>query len=800
VPPEQDPLAGFPVAEPWSIFTGSLGQWFVYAGILFFAIAAVSCFLQGRFPSLAKVAGPALLLGSIGIFGAMGSLITLFVKNQFQFSYIFARADVHTDLKYKIAGVWSGQQGSFLLWACCSALLGLLALKGTGEYKRWYTLVFAIFLGSLCGILAYETPFGIIPDAIRDGKVFVPPTGQGMTPSLQNYWVVIHPPTIFLGFGALTVLFAYAMAAMLTGNLKNWVAQVRPWSLIALSLLGVGLVMGGLWAYETLGWGGFWKWDPVENTSFVPWIFVVTFIHGIIVQTSKTRWHGANLWFAALPFLTFTYGTFLTRSGYLTEVSVHSFAEMDKSALKILIGFLAMAVLSFVAVYLWRGRKFARQADRVEDQKGITREATYGYGMLLLSLFSIVVAVGMSWPVILALFGQKSAVIEEPLYHRVLVWFFVPVMILMAVGPFVSWRSMSVRELVGRFLNVFSLSAGLTGFTLLWLKSTISLPEGEAIATPFGKFNTWLWISVLLFLCVFVMVSSLWRMAELIKRTKTTLGGFIAHFGLAVLLAGLIVSRGLERHEKTVMRADESPMLMGYKLTKEGFTSDPMTDRDNKIRFSLTNAEGKKIEALPGMYYFTDASGEQKGMVWPYIHRYPDHDLYMAVSEPIIFAWKDEQWFKPGETRTIEGVTVTYHKMEMQGEPGQPGTLFGAKLKVDVPDADGRQSSYDVLPQFSVSQGPIMKAVGPNFAIAMTRMNAGENSVALRLMFSPELYQVELYNKPLTGLVWLGAGIMLFGGLLSAYARRRRTVSVPEIDREEETAAEPVRELTPLGT
>ncbi|HSI72911.1 MAG TPA: cytochrome c-type biogenesis CcmF C-terminal domain-containing protein, partial [Fimbriimonas sp.] len=701
----------------------------------------------------------------------------------------------------KVAGVWSGQQGSFLLWACCSALMGLLALRGTGEYRRWYSLVFAVFLGCLCGILAYETPFGIIPDAIRDGKVFVPPTGQGMTPSLQNYWVVIHPPTIFLGFGTLTILFAYAVSAILTGNLKDWVAYVRPWSMIALSLLGVGLVMGGLWAYETLGWGGFWKWDPVENTSFVPWIFVATFIHGMIVQTTKQRWHGANLWFGALPFLTFTYGTFLTRSGYLTEVSVHSFAEMDKSALKILIGFLILAVGSFITLYAVRGRGLAKAADRVDEQKGVSRESVYGYGMLLLTLFSIVVAIGMSWPVIMAIFGQKAAVIEEPLYHRVLAWFFVPVMILMAVGPFVSWRAMTLRELVGRFLNVFSVSAGITGFSLLWLKTTIALPPGDVVEMPGGlKVNTWIWVSLLLFLCVFVMVSSLWRVAELVKRTKTSLGGFVAHLGLATLLAGLILSRGLERHERTFMRGDETASLMGYTIKNEGFTSDPMSDRENKSKFSLTAANGEKIDARPGMYYFTDGAGEQKAMVWPHIQRFPTHDVYMAVGEPIVFAWKDPEWFKPGETRTIEGVKVTYKKMTMQGEPGTPSANFGADLVVSIADNDGTTHDHKVEPQFSVGEGPKMAAVDRNFFMAMTQMNAADKSVALQLLFSSPVYQIELYNKPLTGLVWLGSGIMLFGGLLSAYARRRRKVLSPEPAAEVEPAVEPERALTPLAT
>jgi cytochrome c-type biogenesis protein CcmF len=756
------------------MLTGQIGTGLVVGGIIFFAIAALVCLLQGRFPKLGKLSGPALVLGSLCIFGAMAALITLFVKNQFQFEYVFARADVHTDLKYKIAGVWSGQQGSFLLWACASALFGLAALRGTGEYRRWYTFVFALFLGCLCGILAYETPFHPIHDAFRDGKWFVPINGQGMTPTLQNYWVVIHPPTIFLGFGALTIMFAYSVSAMLTGNLKDWIAHARPWTMVALSLLGVGLVMGGLWAYETLGWGGFWAWDPVENTSFVPWIFVAAFVHGIIVQTNKGRWHGANLWMGALPFLSFTYGTFLTRSGYLTKVSVHSFAEMDKSALKILIGFLAVAVASFVLLYLVRGRRLAKSADRVDELSGITREKAYGFGNLFLCLFATVVAIGMSWPVIVALAGKEAAVVEEHLYHQVLVWFFVPVMLLMAVAPFISWRTMSMGELVGRFLNVFSVSAGITGFGLLALKMSLTLEEGAFVQFPFGiRANTWVWIAFLLFLCVFVMVSSLWRIGELVKRTKTSLGGFVSHLGLAVLLAGLVVSRGLERHEKGFMRADETISLMGYSIKNEGFSGDPMTSRENKSKFKLTSADGEVIEARPGMYYFNDPSGEQKAMVWPHIQRYLSHDIYLAAGEPIIFAWKDPVWFKPGETKTVDGVRVTYRKMTVHGEPGQPGTAFGADLVVGVEDSEGHLKESSVEPKFVVGEGPQLDAVDRSFMMAMTQMDVKDKSVALQLLFSAPLYQLELYYKPLVLLVWVGAGILLFGGLLTAFARRK---------------------------
>ena len=466
---ETNPLAGFPIAEPWSLATGQAGKFLVFGGLFFFILAAVFGLFSGRRPKAATPAAISFLLGALSLFGAFACLATLFAKNQFQFGYVFEHGDVHTALQYKIAGVWSGQQGSFLLWATTSAIFGLLTLRGTGKYRASYVSAYSIFLATLCGILAYETPFGLIHEVIRNGQVFVPPSGQGLAPSLMNYWVVIHPPTIFMGFGSLTVLFAYVISAIFTGDLEDWISRVRPWALVSTGILGLGICMGGFWAYETLGWGGFWGWDPVENASFIPWVFVVTFVHGIIVQTAKKRWHGSNLWLGAAPFITFCYGTFLTRGGYLDKVSNHSFASMEKSALVILMVFLITVAVGFVALYFWRGHRLAKAADALPtDDPGVSRESLYAAGVLLLSLTAAVLALGMSWPLVMALTGRQVSKIEEGVYHKAVVWFFLPIMIAMAVAPFSSWRSLGARELVRRVANVVQRLRRGDGLDVAW--------------------------------------------------------------------------------------------------------------------------------------------------------------------------------------------------------------------------------------------------------------------------------------------------------------------------------------------
>ncbi|HWA81993.1 MAG TPA: cytochrome c biogenesis protein CcsA, partial [Fimbriimonadaceae bacterium] len=402
---------GFHAAPSWAIAVGQLGAALVLAGVALFLTSIVSMILGQRAQTLGKWAFAA---GCVCILGAMASLVSLFLNDQYQFEYVANHSWHDLAGMYKVAAVWSGQQGSFLLWATTSALFGLLAVWRTGPYQRWFVFVYALFLGCLCGILAYETPFSLLNEIsagdlhlslVVNGIHFAPPNGLGLTPSLQNYWVVVHPPTIFTGFGSLTVPFAFAVSALLTGDAAGWIARVRPWALVSLSILGLGLVMGGLWAYETQGWGGFWAWDPVENVSFVPWLFVVAFVHGIIVQTTRKRWHGTNMLLGGLPFLLFVYGTFLTRSGFLSKFSVHSFAEMNRSALWILMVFLGIMVVGFVALWAMRGPKLGRQNDAAFKRDGLNREVGYQFGVLLITGLSAAIAFGMSVPFFVGLFG-----------------------------------------------------------------------------------------------------------------------------------------------------------------------------------------------------------------------------------------------------------------------------------------------------------------------------------------------------------------------------------------------------------
>jgi len=826
------PELHLPVASPAALFVGALGRILIWSGACAFALGLVQTLF---FPRAQKFGSVAAVWGGLSVIGAFITLGNLLVRNQYEFRYVYEHSDVADPLQYKIAAIWSGQEGSFLLWATTSSIFLLLTLWGTGVYRRWFSAIYFLFLGSLCGILSYESPFVVqflrivghnLQPVLTGGKPYILPNGQGLNASLQNYWLVIHPPTIFTGFGSLTVLFAYAFSALMLRNYKDWVPQVRPWALVSLSVVGIGLCMGGFWAYETLGWGGFWKWDPVENVSFVPWIMTVAFVHGLIMQATRGRWLVSNLLLGGTPFLLFVYGTFLTRAGFLDGLSVHSFAQMEHTAHMVLLTFWAASSLGFLGLWAFRAlvnppavpppgvrpepsHLGASRWLRPFLSPTTDREGWYRFGSLMLSLTGIATAIGMSVPLFLVVAHKPPKVVDEHLYHVVLAWFFVPIMVCMAVAPFVSWRRMELRKLLERVFNVFSITIGLLGIFMIVMnnpKYGVHLLPGSTIDFPFGwKVSAMPWVMALLGFCLFTVVGNVWRIVEMRRARKSSLGSFVAHIGVAVAMAGLIVSRGLERTQRYALQeqdivtplanVDEAGKVLNggvlpYSMAlhevdtggpddKNNRLHDKLHDKNNKLSIDV-RSDGETFEATPG-FYFRMEGGEEKQMAWPSIHHELSHDTYIALGGQQIPAG-DPQDLAPGETKLFQvddpqsgaqlPFKLTYVKMEMIGQPGQAGTKFVADLVVQVPNG----AKMPVKPSFKIGAGgpeiePVL--IDSDFFLTLMRMDAATKSVTLQMNYARPLYWADLIYKPMVMAVPAGAGIMTLGGLMSAWYRRK---------------------------
>ncbi len=773
-------------AEPWSYAVGIAGKSFIFLAIALCVLAAVVMIVR-KDDRAGKLAQRFFTFGTLSFISAFVCLLVLFLTHQFQFKYVFEHSARDHELQYLIAGVWSGQEGSFLLWGLMASVVGAIAVRGAGVYRRWFTVVYALFLSGLAGILAYESPFHLL----EVEKIHVvPPDGFGLVPSLLNYWIVIHPPTIFLGFGMLTILFAYAFAAVLQRDVVSWIPLVRPWAVLSLGVLGVGLCMGGFWAYETLGWGGFWMWDPVENTSFVPWCAVVAFVHGMFVQQARKKWFLANVIFGALPFILFCYGTLLTRSGWLGDLSVHGFAKMDANALRLLISLSAVSALAFFAFLLknWKEIK-SKEPDLVVSKLALlNREVFYGIGAWLLYAFAFVTALGMSYPLILRIIGRTPEIIEEGLYHDVLAWMFPPLMLAMAIAPFLNWRGLSFRELFSRITNSLAVSIGIVGFLLLWMKSPgfhAPGPEDTINLGPFGESHAVVsWVLFLTWLCLFVAVASFWRMMESLKKSRQTVGAMMAHFGIAVALLGLVFSRGFEQKAEVIVHPSEGPTAFSYSLEALEQTSQ-FSDRNNKIPIRAVSATDQ-ITATPSLYYFRGNDGEPKPMAWPSIISRPLYDYYFAISEPIfdVTDWTDfvltEDPIKNPDLKAHSDVVLMYTGYEVEGSVADDGeSLLTAKM-VAVMD----EQTYELAPSLKIKVGSqpesIPARIGDTYWLSLGTMDPKTHAITVKLDYVQPAYPLVVYFKPLTLFVWLGVGIMALGGFLAAAGRRKERLAMSQ--------------------
>lgn len=763
-------VMSLPAPPAWSLNVGSLGKGLVWVAVVLYLISVLGWLFSPKFPSINNWTTWIFRAANIAVIGTFACLAALFLANRFEYQYVWEHSDNRNAFQYRFAGIWSGQQGSFLLWATCSAIFGLATIHKVRHYQRWYGIATSVFLGMIVAILAFESPFNLIE---FDGPAFVPADGFGLAPSLQNYWVIIHPPTIFLGFGSLTALFALGFAALATRDYTSWSPIVRPLSIISLTLVGLGLCMGGFWAYETLGWGGFWMWDPVENVSFVPWCFGIALTHGIIVQTTRKKWIMTNLLLAGVPFLMFMYGTFLTRSGFLSEASVHSFAEMDSKAMQLLIGILGLTVVGYFG--LWGVRMFQNRKESGVTGAKLTRDRWMALGIWALSLMGLATFVGMSVPLIMALQGQKPSIVKEGLYHQVLPYIFVPLMLLMAITPFLGWNQTDKKQLWSKVYTVACYAVGIT--SILMFLAIITGYNQVVDLTPkvlmFNRFevNGMAWVMFLIATCMFVIVGNVWRCVDLWKRSKLGISGFLAHIGLAVLMTGLIVSRGFERKGDAMLMSDQPTQILGYQLKMTGMSSNDR-DRENKILIDVLGPNNQKLyTAKPGMYRTTMGDGQESIMLWPDIHRGLLHDTYISLGQPQTTGTQDVA-LQPGKSVSFGELTLTYKKLVVDGEFGKAGTKFGAVVEVN----DGK-TTQTLTPKIEIGQNRQGMVEHPakideKMTLAMSSMNAADKSVSLRIDLNDPVYAVEVFHKPLTNWVFFGTFLTTVAGVLAAWYRR----------------------------
>ena len=492
-------------------------------------------------------------------------LFSALLRHDFSFVYVADHTSSKLPWYFCLSAFWGGQEGSLLLWLL--VLTGFAAAAVFLQRRAQDLIAWVVPVLGICGVffafvlVAVTSPFAT---QVR------PAEGFGLNPSLQNPYMIAHPPALYLGYVGLAIPFAFAMGALLSGRTdERWIIVTRRWTLIAWAFLGIGQLLGSHWAYEEIGWGGYFAWDPVENAALMPWLAATAFLHSVMVQEKKGMLKVWNMLLVALAFNLSIFGTFLTRSGVLN--SVHTFTEGPLGPW--FLGFLCFSVVGSLALILWR-LPLLRSKTKLESL--ISREATFLYNNLLLVALCLTILWGVAFPMLSELVRGTTVTVGQPYYNFFLRSFGLPLLLLMGIGPLIAWRRASLKSL-GRTFVIPAITAVVAGIALLIAGAGSSTPG--MIAYTFSAF------------VLASIVLEFWRgtrarrtlsnvgwlraLGELVSRNRRRYGGYVVHAAIVLLAAGIAGSSAYGKETEGKLKPGQSLSAGGYTVTYRSLTREP---------------------------------------------------------------------------------------------------------------------------------------------------------------------------------------------------------------------------------
>ncbi|MBI5710069.1 MAG: cytochrome c biogenesis protein CcsA [Candidatus Eisenbacteria bacterium] len=657
--------------------------------------------------------------------------------HDFRYQYVASYSSRSMPPHFIFAAFWGGQEGTFLLWALVTATLGLalMRLKHPLTGTAMFFLNLPLVMLGLVSVM--RGPFLMFPNGMA------PPDGQGLNPLLQDYWMTIHPPVLFTGFSSLAVPFAIGMAALVKRDYDGWVKPALPWVIFSTAVLATGFIMGGVWAYKVLGWGGYWGWDPVENGSLIPWLSNAALLHGLLVQRVTGSLRRTNFFLAVTGYVLVLYASFLTRSGVLADFSVHSFANLGLTGF--LLSFLLLVALSGYGLLLFRLREIPTPAQPLGS---FSRESMMWLGQLVFMLMCALTAVGMSAPLITKLFGPASNV-QTSYYNLVNAPLAIAMSLLLGVAPLMRWRRHEPRALLRAALPAAVAAVAATlGAVALGVRQAI--PAGVVFAATFA-------------LAANVMVTvrgfrAGWQHGV----------AYLGHTGVAVLLVGIVASSRYGVAAQVQLPQGEERTAMGYRMRYQGVKQEP--GGKDRVVIAVAAPEGR-FEATPALYWSEFNQGYMKK---PHIQRYLTHDVYISPLEMVGQEADDGQlWLAKGETRQIGQVKYTF----VDFDPQMGDVIrIAARLRAEL---NGRTVPVRPVLEMNMKTGtrnsiPDYLPGGGSVQITNVDPTGGRVSLEVPGMArrgAGRVLAVEVSTKPLINLVWIGAIIMLGSAFLSVMRR-----------------------------
>ncbi len=645
------------------LLPGQLGHFFIVLSFVAAALSGIAYFWATRrretagFEGWRNLGRFSFILHGLATLGVIGSLFFILTQKYYEYQYAWANVSDDLPFEYTFSAFWKEQQGSFLLWSFWHIALGLVLILRAGKWETPVmavmalaeTIIASMILGLYFGDFRLgANPFDLLRDTM-DAPIFAQADylskiqGSGLNPLLQNYWMTIHPPTLFLGFASTIVPFAYAIAGLWTRDHKDWLRPALPWALFSGAILGTGILMGGAWAYQALSFGGYWAWDPVENTSLVPWITLVAGIHANLVARSTGYSIRSAYAFYLMSFILILYSTYLTRSGILGDSSVHAFTEMGLGIQLLLF----IGVFTVLAAWLWLARRKDVPAI-AKEEAAASREFWMFIGALVLFFSAVLITGATSLPVwnkIVQAFNPDyvGAALKDPVAHhnRYQLWIAVFIGLLSGTAQWMRYGERNWQAWAKKFVRHIVIAgvaaAALTALNALWL-----------------NIQAWQFF-VMLFAGMFTLAANVDYIITFLKGNLKQAASALSHIGFGILvlgilgtglnkewissnpfaMEGLIEGMGNEEMNKNILLLKQSalPMRGGFEATYERDTVERQT-RTFAVRFKKMNEQGgytgEEFVLYPNVMYDREFSKVVASN--PSTKHYLTHDIFTHVS------------------------------------------------------------------------------------------------------------------------------------------------------------------------
>ena len=616
-------------------------------GCALYAVVASVTAARGTQPALLASARIAALLTWPLLTLACGLLILLLLTNQFQVEYVASVTSRAMPAYLKVTALWGGQAGSLLFWSWLMSAFGAAVMLRKWERDRpLMPYVVAVLMTTLgffvLLVVIFENPFAQlwqVPGSTETiaamlqpagGLPFAPADGRGLNPLLRHPGMIIHPPMLYVGFVSFVVPFAFALAALLSRRADDeWIRTTRRWTLVGWLFLSLGLILGGRWAYDVLGWGGYWGWDPVENAAFMPWLTATAFLHSVMIQEKRDMLKKWNMVLIILTYSLVIFGTFLTRSGVLS--SVHAFAQSAIGPAFFIFIALTFAFSLFALFREWDHLRSDHQLDHL-----LSRETAFLLNNLLFMCLTATVFLGTVFPMVTELIQGEKITVGPAWYNQVTGPQFAALVLLMGVAPLVAWRQASARSL-GRLLWVPFVMALVIVAILFFLGVTnpgallgFGIAGFVALATLFefyrgmrARMRT-------------AGESPLTALFTLIARNRRRYGGYTIHLGVVVMTIGVVGSTFFQRETQGLLRPGEQLAVGRYVITYDGLQEFQTPDDRLVTRATVSvTRDGRPVGQLhPRRDFYFES---QQPMTIPGVRSTLQDDVYVLLVtwEPI---------------------------------------------------------------------------------------------------------------------------------------------------------------------